>query len=499
MNAPDPAAGPGDHRRRVQTLGLWLGPLAALVVYAWLAQSDAASLTHAGKATAAVGILMALWWLTEALPLPATALLPLALFPLLGISDLPTTATPYAKDIIFLFMGGFMLGLAMERWGLHKRIALRIILATGTGPRRLVAGFMIATAAMSMWISNTATTIILLPVAQSVVTLMLQNAASDSAAAATSARRFATCLVLSIAYSASIGGSGSLIGSPPNLVVAGYAEQEFGCSISVLDWMRLGLPAVAILLPLSWLYLTRVAFRFDPRHLPCGRAQVRGELEALGPMNRGERIVSVIFAVTALLWILRPQLAQWLQLPGLSDAGIAMVAALVLFIVPVQRGVAALDWETAIRLPWGILLLFGGGLSLASAIATHDVDRFIAGGLSGFEALSPFVLLAAVATLVVFATELSSNTATATAFAPILAAVAVGFGTNPLPVLFAVGLGANYAFMMPVATPPNAIVFGSGRVQIGDMVRTGMALNVIALFVIVGLLSILPLPACPPP
>jgi solute carrier family 13 (sodium-dependent dicarboxylate transporter), member 2/3/5 len=468
----------GDTKASVwQRAGLALGPVLALAAYALIPDSGPHGLEPAGRITAAIGVLMATWWISEALPLPVTALLPLALFPLFDVASIAQAARPYATDVIFLFMCGFMLGLAMERWGLHKRLALSIILIVGTGAQRLVAGFMIATAFLSMWISNTATTIILLPVAVTVVAQVL-----DSDTDPALARRFATCLMLAIAYSASIGGAGTLIGSPPNLVVASYAKQELGCEIGVLDWMRFGMPALLLMLPLAGLYLTRVALPFRGLELRGGRAPIRAALQALGPVSRGEALVALIFLLTAMSWMLRPQLAAWLDVPGLSDTGIAVLAALLLFTLR-ANGRAILDWPTAVRLPWGVLLLFGGGLSLAAAISTHGVDRFIAGGLSGMGGLPPLLLLAVVAMLVVFATELTSNTAVATAFTPVLAAIAVGLGAPPVLMLVAIGLGANYAFMMPVATPPNAIVFGSGHVSIAQMARSGFALNWIAIAV----------------
>lgn len=466
-----------------QRVGLVLGPVLAGLAYLMIPEHGAHALDEGGRATAAVGVLMAVWWISEALPLPATALLPLALFPLLDIAPMVQAARPYATDVIFLFMCGFMLGLAMERWGLHRRLALRIILLVGTSVRRLVAGFMLSAAFLSMWISNTATTIILLPVAATIVARVL---ASDGGQDAPAERRFATCLMLAIAYSASIGGAGTLIGSPPNLVVAGYARQELGCEIGMLDWMRFGVPALLIMLPLTGAYLMGIAFPLAGLQLRGGRAQIRAALAELGPMSRGEALVAGIFVLTAAAWMLRPQLASWLGLPGLSDPGIAVCAALALFLLR-ANGRALLDWDTAARLPWGVLLLFGGGLSLAASISTHDVDQFIAGALSGMGGLPPLLMLAAVVLLVVFATELTSNTATVTAFTPVLAAVAVGLGAPPMLMLVAVGLGANYAFMMPVATPPNAIVFGSGHVSIAQMARAGFALNWIAIAITTGI------------
>jgi sodium-dependent dicarboxylate transporter 2/3/5 len=465
---------------RIQRIGLMLGPALALVIYALIPDADAGGLGHAGRATAAVGVLMATWWLCETLPLPATALLPLGLFPLLGVAGMAATAKPYASDIIFLFMGGFILGLAMERWGLHRRVALHIVAAMGTGPRRLVAGFMLASAGLSMWISNTAAAIILLPVAISVIRMVSEPDAPDAPddPALTS---FATCLLLAIAYAASIGGVGTLIGSPPNLVAAGYLEHELGCRIGMLDWMRFGIPLVAVFLPLAWAYLTWWAFPMRLTSLGTGREQIGKAVAALGPMSRGEKIVSIVFGLTALAWILRPQLAELPGLALLTDPTIAILSALSLFLIPVRRGVPAMDWDTTLRLPWGVLLLFGGGLSLAEAIGTHGVDHFIAGGIGGLGAVPATVLLLAVVTLVIFATELTSNTAVATTFVPVLAAVAVGLGAPPAMLVVAVALSASYAFIMPVATPPNAIVFGTGRVSVGQMARAGFALNLLAI------------------
>lgn len=459
-------------------LGLVLGPALALLVYLLIPEAAAGGLSHAGRATAAVGVLMATWWLCETLPLPATALLPLGLFPLLGVSSSAAAAAPYASDIIFLFMGGFLLGLAMERWGLHRRVALHIVRAVGTGPRRLVAGFMLAAAGLSMWISNTAATIILLPVALSVITML--TAADGDGFEDPAVASFATCLLLAIAYAASIGGVGTLIGSPPNLVAAGYLERELGCSIGMLDWMRFGIPLVIVFLPLTWAYLTWWAFPLRLTSLGAGAEHVNQAVTGLGPMSRGEKLVAIVFGCTALAWMLRPQITS---LPGLgmvTDPAIAILGAMALFLIPVQRGVPVMDWQTALRLPWGVLLLFGGGLSLAHAIGTHDVDLFIASGISQMGALPTMALVLLVVALVQAATELTSNTAIATTFVPVLAAVAVGMGAPPEMLIIAVAMAASYAFIMPVATPPNAIVFGTGRVNIAQMARAGIGLNLLA-------------------
>lgn len=457
-----------------------IGPVLALLVYAALPES----LGHAGRITAAVGVWMATWWMTEAIPLPATALLPIVVFPLSGAMSVADTLRPYASDIVFLFMGGFMLGLAMQRWDLHRRIALRIVRLVGTTPRLLVAGFMLATASLSMWISNTAATVMLLPVGMSVIALLKRHA--DAA----QVQPFAVCLMLGIAYAASIGGLGTPIGSPPNAILVNFAANELDWQITMLDWMKVGLPLIAILLPLTWFYLTRVAFRTDLVVPPAVRADIRAELDALGPMSRGERTVAVVFVLAALAWVFRPQLVALTGLP-FTDTIVAMSAALALFVIPVvaRERVFALDWETAVKLPWGVLLLFGGGLSLAAAIGANGVDAWLASGFAGLQGVRVLWVMLAACALVILLTELASNTAIANTFIPILAAAAIGLGIDPAPVLMAAALAASCAFMLPVATPPNAIVFASGEVTIGQMIRAGAGLNLIALAVIMLVLS----------
>lgn len=459
---------------RKRGIGLLLGPGLALLCYAALGSS---ALDHGGRASAAVGVWMAVWWLTESLPLAATSLLPIAAFPLLGVASAKEAAAPYASDIIYLFMGGFVLGLAMERWNLHRRIALRLVLAVGISPRRLIAGFMLAAALLSLWISNTATTVILIPVGLSVVGMLGTGTDPDDAGP----RHFATCMVLAIAYAASIGGSGTLIGSPPNLVVASFAGNQLGCDISMLRWMRFGLPLVLILVPLTWLYLTYIAFPIGPLRFSGDAGAVRKQLQALGPMSRGETVVLSVFSVTALAWVLRPQLVAWTGMTYLNDTVIAIGAALALFLIPARRGEMAMDWETAARLPWGVLLLFGGGLSLAAAISANGVDQLIAAAITSVGTVPLLLLLAMVAALVIFGTEVTSNTALATALVPVLAAVGAGMGYDSTSMLIAIGLGASYAFMLPVATPPNAIAFASGHVRVEQMAKAGLAMNLVAI------------------
>ncbi len=471
---------------RIAWSGFVAGPGLALLTYLMLPDVDAGGLAHAGRATAAIGVWMAVWWMTEAIPLSATALLPVVLFPLFGVLPTAQTLRPYASEIVFLFMGGFMIGLAMQRWNLHIRIALRIVRLVGTAPQRLIAGFMLATAALSLWISNTAATVMLLPVGISVIELLRRHVDTENPDVALALRNFATCLVLGIAYGASIGGLGTLIGSPPNLVLANYARAELGQDITMLDWMRIGIPLVVLLLPLTWIYLTRFVFPVQLQVGPAVRAEIHDDLDRLGPISRGEAIVMTVFACTALGWIFRPQLAAWTGLADLSDTLIAMTGALALFLIPVdwRKREFALDWETAQKLPWGILLLFGGGLSLAAAIGANGVDAWLASGFSGMSGVKALWVLLAATTLVIFLTELSSNTAVANTFIPILAAAAIGLGTDPMPILFAAALAATCAFMLPIATPPNAIAYASGMVSIGQMMRAGLGLNLIAIIAI---------------
>jgi len=366
-------------RNKVKQAGLWLGPALGALCYLLLSGTG---LTSGGQATAATAVWMACWWLTEALPLAATALLPLVLLPLGGAASIDEVAAPYASSLIFLFMGGFIIGLAIQRVGLHQRLALHLLLRVGPSPRRLVGGFMLACAGLSMWISNTATAIMMLPIGVSVLGVIDERSGLSEAGA----RALGTSLVLGIAYACSIGGMATLIGTPPNLVLAAFLRERYGTDLAMADWLKIGLPLALVLLPLTWWYLTRIAFPVPAGALPGGRRAIAQRLEALGPISSGERRVLAVFALTAVGWILRPQLAAWLGLPALDDTVIATLAALTLFVLPLDRasGRLAMDWETAKGLPWEILILFGGGLSLASAIAENGVDALIATAFVAF-------------------------------------------------------------------------------------------------------------------
>ncbi len=469
-----------------QWVGLGLGPALALILYGWLPGAEAGGLSAPGRATAAVAVWMACWWLTEAVPLAATALLPVVLFPLLGVASPSEATAPFGNELLFLFMGGFILGLGIQRWGLHRRVALLTVLAVGTEPVRLIGGFMLATALLSMWISNTATVILMLPIGLSVLEMLRERWDGERYRAAL--ENFGVALLLGIAYAASIGGVGTLIGTPPNLLLASFVKARYALDLSMLDWLLVGLPLVVVFLPLVWLYLTRVAFPVRLRTMPGQRDLFVDELRKLGPLTPGERRVGVIFGLTALGWILRPKLVEWTGIGGLSDAVIAMLGALALFVTPVDIRTRsfAMDWETARKLPWDILILFGGGLSLAAAIARHGVDSWIASGASVLAGTPTWVALLAVSAVVIFLTEITSNTAVTATLLPVVAAAASATGVPAGMLLVAVTVSASCAFMLPVATPPNAIVFASRHVRISHMARAGLGLNAIA----IGLVSL---------
>ncbi|MEA3278810.1 MAG: DASS family sodium-coupled anion symporter [Pseudomonadota bacterium] len=484
-------------RKHVAWAGLLLGPALALAAAALLPEAtgrDQTGLTPAGLATAAVAIWMATWWLTEAVPIAATALLPVVLFPLLGIADIKVSAAPYANPLIFLFLGGFLLGLGIQRFGLHRRIALHVLLRVGPSPRALIAGFMLTAALLSMWISNSATAVMMLPIGASVLKLLEDHRSKGQGASCTPAqmRAFGTALVLGIAYACSIGGTGTLVGTPPNLVLAAFVKEHYGSDVSMVGWLGIGLPLIAVLLPITWWYLTRVAFRVPATPFPCGRAVLESELASLGTMSRGERVTLVVFALTALAWLVRPQLVSWTGIGGITDAGIAMCGALSLFVIPVgwKARRFAMDWETAKQAPWEILILFGGGLSLAAAIDANAVDSFIASGFAGLGGVPSWVLVLAIASVVVFLTEITSNTAVTTTLMPVLAATAIATNSPPGMLLTAAALAASCAFMLPVATPPNAIVFSSGYVTIPQMARAGLGLNILAILVVTIVVSL---------
>ncbi|WP_185983651.1 SLC13 family permease [Aureimonas mangrovi] len=435
-----------------------------------------AGLDPAAWSVVAVAALMIVWWITEAIPVPATALVPIALFPTLGATTAGAATAPYGDPIIFLFLGGFVLALAMERWSLHRRIALNIVSRTGSQQHRIVGGFMIATAFVSMWVSNTATAVMMLPVAVSVAGLMEGRESSA---------RFSLALMLAIAYAASIGGVATLIGTPPNALLAGALNQSYGYDLGFARWMIIGVPVALVMLFGAWLFLTRFSIRLDRGEVENAAELFERELTALGRWSPAEIRVGIVFLVTALAWTFRTVLDDFI--PGLNDTSIAILAALALFLIPSgdAKGGALIDWDGAKRLPWGVLILFGGGLSLAAAVTSTGLDVWIGDQLGVIAGPLPLIGIVVVVTVVVLIlTEFTSNTATAAAFIPLLAALAVSLGENPLLLTVPAALAASMAFMLPVATPPNALVFASGYVTIPQMARQGLWLNLLAMVVI---------------
>lgn len=465
-------------------IGRWLGPLLAIL---WFATAGA-GMPHDARVVLALAIWMAVWWMTEAVPLSVTALLPLVVLPPFSGLAFGTVASPYASGIVFLFMGGFMLGLALQHSGLHRRIALSVLVLVGSGQRQLVGGFMLVTTLLSMWMSNTATAMIVMPIGLSVIQACCDPREAEGAGGQ-AASGFAAAIVLGIAYAASIGGMGTPIGTPPNLIMSGYLREHYGMDVSMLEWMRVAIPVLLLLLPATWAWLCFVSFRLSGSAAPStSRDVLRARLAELGPVTPAERRVGAIFALVAVCWVLRPQIVAWTGLKGLDDAVIALTGALLLFLVPSGRlrHERLLDWHTAQHLPWDILLLFGGGLSLAAAISASGADAPLTAMLSGFETVPVVVIILLLAVLVVFSGELTSNTAAATALMPVLGALCAARGLDVLPVFMVATLAGSCGFMLPVATPPNAIAFGTGLVPMRQMMRAGLAVNLIGIAVIVG-------------
>ncbi len=457
-------------------IGLFLGPLLLL---ACLLTDPPGTLSEAGWRTVGLTLLMATWWSTEAIPIPVTSLLPILMAPALGISTVDKASAPYANPAIFLFLGGFMLGLAMERWNLHKRIALMTLRAVGSQPAYQVAGFMLATAFLSMWVSNTATSIMMLPIGMSVITLLGDDNPHSE--------RLSTGLLLGIAYAASIGGIATLIGTPPNALLIAFLKDNYDIHIGFGQWMLVGVPVSVVMLGVTWLWLTRGGLRKAAK-LADSDALIHDELKAMGPLSRGEKGVAVVFVCAAFAWVFQPLIAK--VVPGISDTSIAMAAAIALFLVPVslKNREFLMSWGHAGKLPWGVLLLFGGGLSLAAQIRATGLADWIAQGMGALGFLPLILLIGMVVMVIIFLTEVTSNTATAAAFLPLLGALAVSQGMSPELLAIPAAIAASCAFMMPVATPPNAIVFGTGHLRIGDMIRAGFFLNLVGI-VVVTLLS----------
>ncbi len=451
-------------------IGLFSGS-AIFILFLLLPQPD--SMPDNSFQVAAVACLMAIFWITEAIPIPATALLPIVLFPLLDILPVKQVTSHYAHPLIFLFLGGFLIALAIEKWNLHKRIALMTILMVGVSPRRIILGFMLATAFLSAWISNTATAMMMVTIGMAV-----SRQASTSSGSTNSA--FSTALMLGIAYAASIGGVATLIGTPPNAILAGVIESHYGIDISFFQWMLFAVPLSALFLLICWYYLAYFAFTPEFDELPGGRQIIQEQLQQLGPASAAEKKVLSVFALVALSWIARG-LFDIPFLNILDDTGIAICGALLLFIIPANPGKreSLLDWGATQKLPWDIIILFGGGFALAAGFSDSGLTQWMAQQLTALQHYQLIFIVFSVVLLVIFLTEVTSNTATASLLLPVMGAFAIAINVAPLFLMVAAALAASFAFMLPVATPPNAIAFSSRCFSIPQMARTGLALNII--------------------
>ena len=462
-----------------QKVGLVLGPVAALAIMALFGPEG---LPETGVYTAAIAILMAIWWATEAVPVAVTAFLPMVLFPFFGVMPIDETAPLYAHPIIYLFFGGFVMALAIERSGLHRRVALRIFRLAGMDGRSLVGGFMLAAALISMWISNTSTALMLLPIAMSVIVVIREGMSELSDRQRSD---FETALLLGLAYGATLGGVATLVGTPPNAFMSGFMQSNYGITIDFARWMLVGVPVTVVMLPLTWIVLTRLVFKVGFKSTEEARQHLSRLGNDLGAATTAEKRVGLLFVILVAAWILRAPLSDTLGLGGVTDAGIAMAVALIAFILPAgsRRG-ALVRWEDTRDLPWGVLVLFGGGLALAGAMTASGLTEWIGQSLAPLGKINIAILVVAATLLVIFLTELTSNLATTATFLPVMAAVAVETGQDPLLFVVPVTLAASCAFMLPVATPPNAIVFSSGSVSIPRMMRAGVVLNLIGVAVL---------------
>jgi len=460
-------------------IGLFLGPIVFIIL---LSLPAPAVMSAEAWKVIALAAFMLVWWVTEAVPLAVAALLPMVGLPLLGVMDMRAAAAPYASPIVFLFMGGFMLALAMERWNLHRRIALNIVQLTGTNANGIILGFMLATAALSMWISNTATTVLMLPIALSVIRLLIKE---EQVASDKKIRFFALSMMLGIAYAANIGGTATIIGTPPNVVFTGFMLETYDYEVSFAKWIVFGLPFALLLLLITFFLLTRFLYPNKLGDFAGAKALIGEEIKKLGRFSTGERRTLVVFLATASSWIFRTTINAWIPGLDISDPGIAILATIVLFVVPenFSKGQYLLDWEDTARLPWGILLLFGGGLSLANALAETGIILLIGEQFTGLENAS-FLVIIGLTAISLFLTEIMSNVALITVFLPVIGGIAVGADINPLYVAIPATLASSCAFMLPMSTPPNAIVFASGYLKVSEMVRAGIILNIITILLV---------------
>jgi sodium-dependent dicarboxylate transporter 2/3/5 len=457
-----------------KNIGLLSGPLAFILVLFFFQPEG---LNPEAKAILASTIWIAIWWITEAIPIAVTALLPIILFPLTGGLDLTQTTASFGHKYVFLYVGGFIIAIAIQKWNLHKRIALNIIRIIGTNVIKIILGFMVATAFMSMWISNTATAVMMLPIAMAIVAQLKDNPNTKE----DENEIFGKALMLGIAYSASIGGVSTLIGTPPNLVLAGVVEETFGYEITFSEWFKFGFPISIILLFICWKYITGIAFKFKQKDFPGGRQEINNQLKLIGKISYEEKLIAIVFSLTAFAWVTRDYLLKIL-IPVIDDTIIAMVSAIIIFLLPTKDGKRRLlNWDEAVKLPWGILLLFGGGMALAAGFKESGLALWIGNQMTLLDGVSLFLLVFILITSVNFLTEITSNLATTAMLLPILYPMAINIDVHPFILMVSTTVAASCAFMLPVATPPNAVVFGSGYLRIPDMVKIGIWMNIISI------------------
>lgn len=466
---------------RTQRIGLFLGPTLFLLTLLFFSPEG---MTDEARSVLAVTLWVATWWITEAIPIPAASLLPIVLFPLSGVMDAETTASSYGSDIIFLFLGGFFIAIAMEKWELHRRVAIGMISLIGTSTQRILLGFMFATGFLSMWVSNTAAVMMMVPMGLA-ITSQIASALKERTLLV-EVPKFEKALIFGIGYAGTIGGLGTLIGTPPNIILAAQMQQLFDVEISFFNWMLIGVPLVFFLLFLTSLYLGKFAFHMNIDAIPGGKQLIEKERASLGRITSEEKAVAIVFVITAFMWISREFI--WDKLfPLLSDGMIAITAAIALFIIPTSKRFSSriLDWNDAKEIPWGVLLLFGGGLAIAKGFRDTGLSEWIGNKLNVLDGLHPLFIISVATLLVLLLTEFTSNTATATMILPVLASLALSFSIHPFALMVPAAMAANCAFMMPVATPPNAIIFGTGKLKITEMVRVGFIVNLFTFILLV--------------
>jgi len=456
-------------------IGLFLGPILFLCVLILSPNGP----NSAAWLTAGVTLWVAVWWATEAVPIPITALLPLVLFPILEIENIQKVTNSYTSPAIYLLIGGFILALGLQRWGLHRRIALYILLSLGSTPTKIVLVFMMVTAFLSMWISNTASTLMMLPIATSVALIISKEGGSQK-------NNFTVVLLLAVAYSASIGGVGTLVGTPPNILMVGFMKEHYGINIDFVDWMLFGVPFVLILLPAAWFLLTRIAFPVNKIAIDKAslKSVISEQYNALGRISVAEKRMAFVFIGVVALWISKKALVTITGLEGISDTGIAITGAVLLFVLPADKNNRLMDWDYAKQLPWDVVLLYGGGMALASTITSSGLANSIGSQMFVLSEWHILAIVFAVTLIVLVLTELTNNSATVATFMPILGGLSVSTSYPPLQLAIPAVLAASCAFMLPVATPPNAVVYGSGKVTLGDMAKGGVFINLLCILLI---------------